>query len=153
MTKLDPLERKIINALQRDGDLSHAKLADKVGASSASCWRRVRALQAAGVFGPAVRLVNPAAVGKNVSVLCQIKVVSQDPASRESFEKLIAMRDEIVEGYSMTGDWDYLLLIIASDLPAFEAFLMKEILSHPAVASSSSLFALKRIKYTTAIPV
>ena len=153
MIKLDPLDRKILNALQNDGNLSNAKLGESVGASSAACWRRVRSLESAGVFGPTVRLVNPSAIGKNVSVLCQIKVVSQDPTSRDSFEKLIGTRDEIVECYSMTGEWDYLLLVIASDIPAFETFLMKEILSHSSVASSSSLFALKRIKYTTSIPV
>lgn len=153
MTSLDALDRKIVNALQSEGDLSHAKLGEQVGASSAACWRRVRSLESAGVFGPTVRLVNPTAVGKNVSVLCQVKVASQDPTSRQSFEKLIATREEIVECYSMTGDWDYLLLIIATDIPEFETILMKEILSHPSVASSSSLFALKRIKYTTSIPV
>lgn len=153
MITLDALDRKIISILQKDGDLSHAKLAERVGASSASCWRRIKSLENSGVLGETVRLVTPSSVGKDVNVFCQIKVASQDPASRKDFEKLMRTRDEVMECYSMSGEWDYLLRVVTSDILEFEAFLMSEILSHPSVESSSSLFALNRVKYTTAIPL
>jgi len=150
---LDETDRKLLRALQADGSASHATLAAKTGASTASCWRRIRAMEKAGVLGPTVRLVEPRHVGRDVNVFCHVRLKSQAPESIRAFERLTSARGEIMECYSMSGEWDFLLRIVVSDVADFERFLMRELLSHPSVATASSHFALRQMKYTTALPV
>ena len=151
--QVDSLDRKILRALQRRGDMSNAELAEQVGASPASCWRRVRALDAADILGPTVRLLNPYAIGRGLDVICQVRMKSHDGRTREEFEQFVAGREEVMECFSMSGEWDYLLRIVAADVRDYERFLMGKLLTHPSVAASTSHFALKRVKYTTAMPV
>jgi Lrp/AsnC family transcriptional regulator len=150
---LDSLDRKILRVLQRRGDISHADLAQEVAASPASCWRRIKAMEAAGVLGPTVRLLDPALIGRGLDVLCQIRMKAQEPAARKEFETFVATHEQVMECYSMSGEWDYLLRIVVAEVRDYEQFLMQEVLNHQSVASSASHFALKRVKYTTAIPV
>ncbi|MEJ2410211.1 MAG: Lrp/AsnC family transcriptional regulator [Novosphingobium sp.] len=150
---LDAIDRKLLHELQRDASLSHADLAERVGASTASCWRRIRALEADGILGPQVRLVDAARVGRGVNVLCHIKIRNHSAETTEAFENFIASRDEIIECYAMSGDWDYLLRILVADVEDYNRFLMRTVLRHPSVATGSSHFALAQVKYTTAVPI
>ncbi len=150
---LDAIDRKILRILQEQSDISHATLAESVGASPASCWRRIKAMDMAGVLGKTVRLVNPDMVGRGLNVFCQIRMKSHDPAARRSFEHFVESHEEVLECYSMSGDWDYLLRVVVADVADYERLLMRGILTHEAVANSSSHFALKSVKYSTAIPV
>ncbi|MFT4025764.1 MAG: Lrp/AsnC family transcriptional regulator [Novosphingobium sp.] len=149
----DAIDRRILEQLQLDASLSSSELAERVGASSASCWRRVKALEAAGVLGPAVRLLDPQAIGRSVNVLCNVRVRSHAREVRSAFEDFVRERREIIECYSMSGDWDYLLRIVAADVSDYEHFLMRVMLEHPSVGGASSHFALSQTKYTTALPL
>jgi Lrp/AsnC family transcriptional regulator len=95
--QLDEIDRRIVRDLQRDASLSHAALAERVGASAASVWRRVRTLERAGVLGATVRLASPGALGRSVNVLCQVRMVRQSIEARADFEAFIQSREEIVE--------------------------------------------------------
>lgn len=150
---LDAIDRKLLHQLQRDASISHAELAERVGASTASCWRRMRALEADGVLGHQIRLVNSARLGRSLNVLCHIKIKNHHAETTEAFEAFITSRDEIIECYSMSGDWDYLLRILVADVEEYNHFLMRTVLRHPTVATGSSHFALSQVKYTTAVPV
>ncbi|WP_203426957.1 Lrp/AsnC family transcriptional regulator [Sinorhizobium sp. BG8] len=149
----DIVDRQILRVLQQEGDISQAALAEKVGASPASCWRRIKALEADGVLGRTVRLVDNEAVGRGLNVFCQVRMKSHDPAARRDFERFVESHEEVLECYSMSGDWDYLLRVVAADIRDYERLLMQGILTHEAVATSSSHFALKSVKFTTAVPV
>ncbi len=151
--QLDAIDRKLLYELQRDASLSHAELAERVGASTASCWRRIRALEADGVLHRPVRLVDAARVGRGVNVLCHIRITSHSAETTQAFESFVASRDEIIECYSMSGDWDYLLRILVADVEDYNRFLMRTVLRHPAVATGSSHFALAQVKYTTAVSI
>jgi DNA-binding Lrp family transcriptional regulator len=150
---LDAIDRKLLHELQRDASISHADLAERVGASTASCWRRMRALEADGILAKPVRLVNAGRVGRGVNVICHIKIKNHLAETTESFESFVAARDEIIECYSMSGDWDYLLRILVADVEDYTRFLMRTVLRHPSVATGSSHFALAQVKYTTAVPI
>ena len=150
---IDGVDRRIIRELQRDASLSHAALAEKVGASSASVWRRVRNLEKSGVLGRAVRLADPKALGREVNVLCQVRMTRQTVEARSDFEDFIQSREEIVECYAMSGEWDYLLRISVRDVADYDRFIMRGVLAHPSVANAASNFALRQVKYTTEIPV
>jgi Lrp/AsnC family transcriptional regulator len=151
--QIDAVDRRIVQELQRDAGLSHAALAERVGASAASVWRRVRALEKAGVLGPTVRLASAELLGRPVNVLCQVRMARQSVEARSEFESFIQSREEIVECYAMSGDWDYLLRISVRDVADYDRFIMRGVLGHPSVANAASNFALRQVKYTTAIPV
>lgn len=151
--QLDQIDRKILRVLQNQGDISHASLAEKVGASSASCWRRIKAMEEAGVLGRTVRLVDPDKVGRGLNVFCQVRMKTHDPTARRDFERFVEGHDEVIECYSMSGEWDYLIRAAVADVKDYEKLLMLGILTHEAVANSSSHFALKSVKYTTELPV
>jgi Lrp/AsnC family transcriptional regulator len=151
--QLDEIDRRIIRAMQADASLSHAAIGDRVGASAASVWRRVRALETAGVLGATVRLANAEALGRSVNVLCHVRMARQTVEARSAFEDFIQSRAEIVECYAMSGEWDYLLRIAVADVADYDRFIMRGVLAHPSVAHAASNFALRQVKYTTEIPV
>ena len=150
---LDAIDQRIVRDLQRDASLSHAALAERVGASPASVWRRVRLLEKAGVLGRAVRLASAEHLGRAVNVLCQVRMSRQTVEARADFEDFIQSREEIVECYAMSGEWDYLLRIAVKDVADYDRFIMRGVLAHPSVANAASNFALRQVKYTTEIPV
>ena len=151
--QLDAIDRKIIKALQADASISQASLADLVGASPASCWRRIKALEDAGVLRKTVRLADPEKVGRGLSVFCQVRMKSHDPSARRDFETFVQSYEDVIECYSMSGEWDYLIRVAVADVKEYEKLLMQGILTHKAVEHSASHFALKSVKYTTALPV
>lgn len=151
--QIDPIDNRILALLQEDATLSHADLAEHVGASPASCWRRVKALETAGVLRRTVRLVDPVAIGRGVNVLCNIRMRSHALEARQEFERFVDGRPEVVECFSMSGDWDYLLRIVVADVADYNDFLMRTLLAQSTVAGASSHFALSMTKYTTALPL
>ena len=151
--QLDDVDRRILSALQVDGAISHQDLAERVGASSASCWRRIKALEAAGVLTGTVRLIDPAQVGRGVNVLCNVRMRSHALDARSAFDRFVDDRPEIVECFSMSGEWDYLIRVVVADVADYNRFLMQTLLGHPSVAGAASHFALSMTKYTTAIPL
>ena len=153
MFQLDDIDRRILRELQRDATLSHAALGERVGASAASVWRRVRALEKEGVLGATVRLADAGRLGRSVNVLCQVRMTRQTIEARAEFEEFIQARPEIVECYAMSGEWDYLLRIAVRDVADYDRFIMRGVLAHPSVANAASNFALRQVKYTTEIPV
>ena len=153
MFHLDEIDRRIVRELQRDAGLSQAALAERVGASAASVWRRVRTLEKEGVLGATVRLANAERLGRSVNVLCQVRMRRQTVEARADFEQFIQSRDEIVECYAMSGEWDYLLRIAVRDVDDYDRFSRQGVLAHPSVANAASNFALRQVKYTTEIPV
>ncbi|MEL0019617.1 MAG: Lrp/AsnC family transcriptional regulator, partial [Rickettsiales bacterium] len=127
--------------------------AEAAGVSASPCWRRVRELERAGVISRYVTLVDPASVGLRVSVFVQVSLEKQVESALEIFEAVIQDRPEVMECYLMTGDADYLLRVVVADLEAYERFLMDHLTKVPAVANIRSSFALKQVKYRTALPV
>lgn len=150
---LDAVDKSIIRELQADGTITHNELAERVGASSASCWRRIKALEAAGVLANTVRLVHADKVGRGVNVLCNVRMRSHASDARKAFEDFVQTRPEIVECFSMSGEWDYLMRVVVADVSDYNQFLMESLLGHPSVAGAASHFALAMTKYTTAMPV
>ena len=150
---LDAIDRRILAALQENARISNVELADAVGLSPSPCWRRVRDLERERVIARHVTLVDPAAVGLKVSVFVQVSLERQVERSLEIFEAAVLDRPEVMECYLMTGDADYHLRVVVPDLEAYERFLMQHLTRVPGVASIKSSFALKQVKYRTALPL
>ena len=150
---IDEIDRRLIRILQVDADLSQAALAEKAGCSQSSCWRRLQNLEQMGVLGAKMRAVDAKALGFNVNVMCMVRISEHGRGRRAEFESFILSRPEILECYSMSGEWDYQLRIVTRTIEEYEEFLMQQILRQPVVTQSSSQFALKELKYTNALPV
>jgi Lrp/AsnC family leucine-responsive transcriptional regulator len=150
---LDPIDRKILAILQRDGRVSIADLAQQVGLSPSPCLRRVRLLEEAGVIARYVAMVDQQAVGLPVSVFVSIKLESQREEALTKFGKSIERWPEVLECYLMTGPRDYLLRVVVSDLSAYERFLKQKLTKLTGIASIESSFALEQVKYTNSLPV
>jgi DNA-binding Lrp family transcriptional regulator len=150
---LDEIDIKILRRLQEQARISNVELADLVGLSPAPCLRRVRALEQAGVVRRYVTLVNPAAVNLNVTVFVQITLDLQVEGRLEIFEQAIMRRPEVLECYLMTGDADYLLRVVVPDVSAYERFLRDSLTRIESAAGIKSSFALKQVKYSTALPL
>lgn len=150
---LDAIDRRILTVLQDNARVSNVELAEASGISASPCWRRVRELERIGVIDRYVTLVDPASVGLPVSVFIQVSLEMQVESALEKFEQVVLDRPEVMECYLMTGDADYMLRVVVADLEAYERFLMDHLTRVPVVANIRSSFALKQVKYRTALPV
>jgi len=150
---LDAIDRRILASLQDNARIANNELAAAVGLSPAPCLRRVRALEERGVVRKHVTLVDPGAVGLPVSVFVNISLERQVEHALERFERAILTRPEVMECYLMTGDADYLLRVVCADLAAYERFVLDHLTKAPGVSSIRSSFALKQVKYSTALPL
>ena len=153
MMDLDAIDRRILTELQADARISNAALAEAVGLSPSPCLRRVRALEAAGMIRRYAALLEPAEVGLPISVFVQVTLERQIDRALETFETAIQDRPEVMECYLMTGDADYLLRVVVSDLNAYERFLKEHLTRVSGVSSIKSSFALNQVKYSTALPL
>jgi Lrp/AsnC family transcriptional regulator, leucine-responsive regulatory protein len=152
-TELDAIDRKILDLLQKDGRVSIADLAQKVGLSPSPCLRRVRMLEEAGVIARYVAVLDQQSLGLLVSVFVSIKLESQREEALERFAKAIARWPEVIECYLMTGPRDYLLRIVVTDLATYERFLKQKLTRLSGIGSIESSFALEQVKYTNVLPL
>ena len=150
---MDDYERRILAALQVDGRLSVNELAEKIGLSSSPTWRRVRALEDRGVIRRYVALLDPALAGVPQCVFTHVTLARHDRAALAEFEAAVLARPEVLECYATTGDADYLLRVMVPDTAAFERFLQETMFTRPAVQQVRSNFALRQVKYETALAV
>ncbi len=150
---LDRIDLRILNRLQDNARLSNVELARAVHLSPSPCLARVRRLEESGVISRHVTLLDPIAVGLNVSVFIQVSLEKQVERALDVFEKAIAARPEVMECYLMTGDSDYLLRVVVPDVPALEHFIVNVLSRVPGVGNIRSSFALKQVKYKTALPL
>jgi len=152
-SSLDNYDKKILKALQQNADLSMADLGDQVGLSHTPCWRRVKRLEEDGFITQRVTLLSAEKLELNVSVHAYITIKSHDEESLIAFESSVQEVQEIVECYSITGDKDYLLRMVVANVDQYEKLLKKTLVHLPNVASVNSVFALKQVKFTTALPL
>ena len=150
---MDETDIRILEQLQMDAKLTNVALAERVHLSASPCLTRVRTLERTGVILRYVTLLNPAHVGLGVSVFIQVTLDKQVKMALDTFESAIANRPEVMECYLMTGDADYLLRVVVPDVPALERFILDQLTEIPGIANIRSSFALKQVKYNTALPL
>ena len=148
---IDAIDRRILVALQDDASITNVELAEKVGLSPSPCLARVRALEQAGVILRRVALLDPLKLGAAISVFIQVTLEKQTEAVLDRFESAVARFPEVMECYLMTGDSDYLLRVVVSDILALQDFIVGRLSKTVGVANIRSSFALKQVKYKTAL--
>lgn len=151
--KLSRKDRRLLNELQRDATRNQSELAELVGMSRTSCWRRIREFEEAGLIERQVVILNPKIAGFNIQVLLLVAMTEHTDKNRQSFERHVSLLPEVTECFSVSGDRDYVLHVVVKDMDSYNDFLNAEVLKHPAVRSASSTFVLRRVKYSTALPL
>ena len=150
---LDATDLRILEQLQADASLSNVALAKRVHLSPSPCLARVRALEKAGLIRQYVALLDAQQLGLHLNVFISISLKQQNRETLEAFEQRIVLRDEVMECYLMTGDADYLLRVAVPDMPALERFILDRLAPIPGVEKIRSSFALKQVRYKTALPL
>lgn len=150
---LDSIDWNILGRLQEDARIANVDLARKISLSPSPCLARVRALEEAGLIKRYVTLLDPLKVGLTVSVFIQVRLERQVERSLEIFERAIRDRPEVMECYLMTGESDYLLRVVVPDVQALERFIVDFLSRIPGIGNLQSSFALKQVKYQTALPL
>jgi Lrp/AsnC family transcriptional regulator len=150
---LDRLDIRILNVLQEDATLSAAEVAERVGTATATCWRRIQRLEREGVIRARVALLNRERLGLNLTIFAHVKLANHGRDALARFEQAIRDHREVLECYTLLGESDFLLRIIARDIKGYEAFFLDHLSRIPGVQSVSSSIALNAIKETTSIPL
>jgi DNA-binding Lrp family transcriptional regulator len=149
----DATDWRILARLQEDARISNVDLAKAVSLSPSPCLARVRALEESGIINRYVTLLHPLALGLTVSVFIQVSLEKQMRNALDTFESSVLAREEVMECYLMTGDADYLVRVVVSDVQSLERFIVDYLAKIPGVSSIKSSFALKQVKYKTALPL
>ena len=153
MKKLDRIDIGILNALQADARTTNAELAKAVHLSPTPCYNRVKAMEEMGLIRQQVTLLDPDLLGLHLNVFIHVTLERQVQGALQHFESTIAERPEVMECYLMTGDADYLLRVLVPDIKALEVFILQHLTTTPGVANIRSSFALKQVRYKTALPL
>lgn len=150
---LDATDRRILEELQNDASLSNVELARRVHLSPSPCLARVRAMEASGLIRKYVALLDAGQLGLHLNVFVSISLKQQSREALQAFEERITLREEVMECYLMTGDADYLLRVAVPDMPALERFILEQLSPIAQVEKIRSSFALKQVRYKTALPL
>ncbi|MEE4108970.1 MAG: Lrp/AsnC family transcriptional regulator [Halieaceae bacterium] len=149
----DQKDIAILDLLQRDAGLSTAAIAEKVALSQSPCWRRISRLEELGVIRQRVALLDRERLGMDVVVFATVNLTSTGRQNLLRFEEDIVRHPEVMECYTMTGIWDYLLKIVTRDVRHYERFVRETLSASPDVRELHSHMAVTEIKNSTALPL
>lgn len=152
--KLDKIDRKILQEMQRDGAITNLELAEKVGLSPSPCARRVKQLEESGVIARRVTLLNPSKLGLKLIALIQIAMDRHTPDRFEEFERRVVSYPEVVECSLITGQSaDYLVKVIVPDMEYYQEFLLNKITRIKGVSDVHSSFIMRQVVNSTELPL
>jgi Lrp/AsnC family transcriptional regulator, leucine-responsive regulatory protein len=150
---LDRTDLKILEALQVNGRLTNAELAEKVGLSLSPCWRRLKRLEESGVIEGYQAVLNRRALGLGVTAFVRVDIERHTPAMERKFEEAIADLDEIVSCHVISGEGAFMLVVMSDSLESFSKFALDTLMALPGVKDTRTSFSLKEVKSSSALPL
>ena len=151
--KLDPIDRKILELLQANSNITNAQLALEIGLSAAPTLERVKKLETAGVIRSYHAVVDPASVGLGVSTFVMASLKGHNKENITKFIKAIADIKEIVECHHVTGQADFILKIVSPDIPSYQNLMLEKVSNIEVVDNLQSMVILSTFKDTKMIPI
>ena len=151
--KLAKQDVQILKLLQRDATASTASIAEQVNVSQSPCWRRINRLEQEGLIKGRVALLDREALGMEVVVFATVNLTSTGRQNLLEFEREIVRYPEVVECYTMTGIWDYMLKIVTRDISHYEHFVRNTLTTSPSIRELHSHMAVTEIKNSTELPL
>ena len=150
---LDRYDRAIVRLLQQDARITNALLAEKVSLSESACLRRVRALEESGLIEGYTARIDQNKAGFPVNVFVNITLDKQSQQGLQAFESAVRQVPEVMECYLMTGEHDYLLRLVVTDLADFERVHNQHLTRLPSVARVHSSFAMRTVTRASSLPL
>jgi len=149
----DRIDRQILALLQANGRMTNVDLAERVGLTAPPCLRRVRALEDSGAIRGYHAELDPAALGYPITVFAMVSLRSQAEADLRAFEDYVAAIPEVRECHMLSGEIDYILKLVASDVQAFQHMLVTQLTPAPNVASVKTSMTMRSAKIAPGVPV
>lgn len=153
MIELDDSDRRILRVIQEQPEITLRELGEAVGMSHSPCWRRLQRLQEEGAVSPRRHVIDPEAVGFDILVFCFVKIAQHQRERLREFEQAVQAVPEILQCHLLSGEYDYVLQVIARSVRDYEATVKNAIVELPNVQSIVTSFTLKRVKHSLNIPV
>ena len=150
---LDRYDRLILEALQKDGRISNVHLSDLVSLSESACLRRVRTLEESGLIERYAALLSQRKVGLSGNVFVHIGLHREEESELAAFEDAVKSIPEVMECYLMTGEFDYLLRVVVSDMADFERLHRDFLTRLPGVARVNSSVTIRTVQKKTELPL
>ncbi len=150
---MDPLDKKILQQLQRKSKITTKALASELGLSPTAVYERIRRLERSGVIKGYVALLDPGKVGRDFRVFCQVKLSKHVQDQIGTFESEVLRLEEVVSCYHLGGEYDYLLEICVSDMAAYREFMVSRLTALPQIGSTHSAFVINTVKQTHELPL
>lgn len=151
--KLDSIDKKILDILQTNSNITNAQLATEIGTSASGMLDRVKRLENAGVIKKHVALVDGEKVGRGILALVSVSLTAHKTNAYESFTKEIEKLTEVLECFHTTGDEDFVLKVAVRDIQEMQQLLLKKLTVIKGVAKVKTNLVLSTVKYDTKIPV
>ena len=152
MIELDPIDCRILSALQRDATQAIETLGETVGLSRNACWRRIKTLEERGIIRARVALCDADALGLGLTVFIAVRTDRHDAEWLEQFARAVESIPEILGAYRTSGDTDYLLRARIADVRAYDR-LYQRLIRRVPVKDLSASFVMEELKETTALPL
>ena len=150
---IDQHDRKILRILQQDGRITNQQLAEQVDLSAAACWRRVRAMEEAGVIRRYAALLDPQQLDQGLTVVLMVQLSQHNRDYRDAFETKVKGLSQVLQCYALTGNADFMLRVQVPDMAAYDRFLNDNLFTLEGVAQVQSNFALREVKYETSFDI
>lgn len=153
MIQFDEIDKNLLQIIQNDSKQTNKELSHKLGLSVTAVYERIKKLEREGVIRKYVALVDKKRVDKSFVTFCSIKLLQHTKAYVVQFEKEVAKLEEVLECYHISGDYDYLLKVIVTDMDEFREFMVKKLTTISHIGSTQSAFMINEVKHTTVITV
>ena len=150
---IDRTDRRILDALQKDGSLSAAQLAEQCNLTTTTAWRRLQRLESEGAIKGRVAVLDRRKLGLNVVVFVEVKLAATGRDALATFERAVQKHPEVLDCYTIMGEKDFLLRVVVPSIEDYEAFFLDHLSRIPGVQSFHSIIALSVIKESTALPL
>lgn len=144
--ELSARDMQLLRLLRQDSRAATATLAEAVGMSNSACWRRIRALEEAGIIAGYGARIDPARLGLGFHAIVHVHLTRHDPAKLDEFRRAIGARDEVIECFATTGQADYHMRVLCRDITAYNHFLEEFLFRLPAVRGAQTNVVLREMK-------
>ncbi len=150
---LDRIDRRILGQLQQDCSLTNVQLAEIVGLSPPACLKRVKRLTEEGYIKKKVALLSPEHFGPSLHMVVEVVLVSDQRHVNQEFARRVQASPEVKQCYQVTGEVDFVLIVMVPDMPAYAEFCERVLYADPNMRKFRTLISIRREKFETAIDV
>ena len=150
---LDPIDRRILEWLQKEPGINAGELGEKIGLSQSAVWRRMQSLREQGVIVDQPVKIDRQKVGLNTMVFAHVKLTSHGRSNLAEFSDAVKKYPEVLDCYVLLGNVDFLLRIVTEDIKAYEQFFFEKLSQLPGIQEVNSSIVLSDIKHTNVLPI